>query len=88
LGSNPDADGAVASFAADVILPRVRAMDDNSYMEPEVIQGLFDNGVGCAGCLCSLYCTGSNPGVTIRSMQYDDTAVGRGGSGALRWRRR
>lgn len=50
IGSDPDTDGAVASFAADVILPRVRAMDDNSYMEPEVIQGLFDNGVSCAGC--------------------------------------
>lgn len=36
---------AVASFANDVILPRVRAMDESGYMEPEVIKGLFDNGV-------------------------------------------
>jgi len=35
---------AVAKFAHDVVKPRVREMDANSQMAPEVIKGLFDNG--------------------------------------------
>lgn len=38
---------SVARFAADVIQPSVRAMDEAGQMTPEVIQGLFDNGVRC-----------------------------------------
>lgn len=32
-------------FAADVVEPRVREMDEAERMDPEVIQGLFDTGV-------------------------------------------
>ncbi|KAE9034510.1 Short/branched chain specific acyl-CoA dehydrogenase [Phytophthora rubi] len=36
---------SVARFAADVIQPSVRSMDEAGEMTPEVIQGLFDNGL-------------------------------------------
>jgi short-chain 2-methylacyl-CoA dehydrogenase len=35
----------VARFSADVIKPRVRAMDDAGCMDLAVIQGLFENGL-------------------------------------------
>ena len=35
----------VARFSADVIKPRVRAMDDAGCMDPAVITGLFENGL-------------------------------------------
>lgn len=35
----------VKRFAADVVAPRVREMDENESMDPAVIQGLFDQGV-------------------------------------------
>ncbi|CAM9788497.1 unnamed protein product [Choristocarpus tenellus] len=35
----------VSKFAADVIAPRVREMDDQSAMHPNVISGLFENGL-------------------------------------------
>lgn len=36
---------AVAKFAADVISPRVRDMDERSSIDPAVISGLFENGL-------------------------------------------
>jgi hypothetical protein len=36
---------SVARFAAAVIQPSVRSMDEAGEMTPEVIRGLFDNGV-------------------------------------------
>ncbi|KAG7396372.1 hypothetical protein PHYBOEH_002332 [Phytophthora boehmeriae] len=39
---------SVARFAADVMLPQVKTMDEQGEMTPEVIQGLFDNGVRLA----------------------------------------
>ena len=36
---------AVVKFGEDVVAPRVREMDENEMMDPEVIQGLFDTGV-------------------------------------------
>jgi short/branched chain acyl-CoA dehydrogenase len=35
----------VRRFANDVVGPKVRQMDESEVMDPEVIQGLFDNGV-------------------------------------------
>lgn len=35
----------VKKFADEVIQPRVREMDEKEIMDPELIQGLFDNGV-------------------------------------------
>jgi short/branched chain acyl-CoA dehydrogenase len=35
----------VRRFATDVIGPKVRQMDESEVMDPEIIQGLFDNGV-------------------------------------------
>ena len=35
----------VVKFAEDVVAPKVREMDENEMMDPEVIQGLFDTGV-------------------------------------------
>mmetsp|Transcript_39332 Transcript_39332/g.63858 ORF Transcript_39332/g.63858 Transcript_39332/m.63858 type:complete len:203 (+) Transcript_39332:174-782(+) len=35
----------VAKFADDVIKPRVREMDASMKMDPEIIQGMFDNGL-------------------------------------------
>ena len=32
-------------FAQDVVAPRVRDMDENEMMDPEVIKGLFETGV-------------------------------------------
>lgn len=36
---------SVARFAADVIEPSARHMDETGAMTPAVIRGLFDNGV-------------------------------------------
>ncbi|CAI5742596.1 unnamed protein product [Peronospora destructor] len=36
---------SVTRFAADVIEPKVRSMDETGEMTPQVIQGLFDNGL-------------------------------------------
>ena len=36
---------AVAKFAADVISPRVRDMDERSAIDPAVISGIFENGL-------------------------------------------
>lgn len=36
---------AVARFAADVVAPKVREMDENEKMDPTVIKGLFDLGL-------------------------------------------
>ena len=35
----------VKRYAQDVIAPKVREMDENEVMDPEIIKGLFDNGV-------------------------------------------
>ncbi|TCD69175.1 hypothetical protein EIP91_008471 [Steccherinum ochraceum] len=35
----------VVKFGEDVVAPRVREMDENEMMDPEVIQGLFDTGL-------------------------------------------
>jgi len=35
----------VVRFAEDVIAPKVREMDENESMDPEIIQGLFDTGL-------------------------------------------
>ena len=32
-------------YAEDVIGPKVREMDENEQMDPEIIKGLFENGV-------------------------------------------
>jgi len=36
----------VRRYAEDVIGPKVREMDENEKMDPEIIKGLFENGVG------------------------------------------
>jgi hypothetical protein len=36
----------VRRFSHEVIKPRVREMDENSQMDPAVIRGAFENGVG------------------------------------------
>lgn len=36
---------AVRRFANDVVAPKVREMDENEMMDPEVIKGLFEQGV-------------------------------------------
>ncbi|KAK1925862.1 acyl-CoA dehydrogenase/oxidase [Papiliotrema laurentii] len=36
---------SVRRFATDVIGPKVRQMDESEVMDPEIIQGLFDNGL-------------------------------------------
>lgn len=36
---------AVKRFAQDVIAPKVREMDEKEVMDPEIIKGLFENGV-------------------------------------------
>ena len=38
---------SVRKFANEVVGPKVREMDENEMMDPAVIQGLFDQGVGC-----------------------------------------
>jgi hypothetical protein len=35
----------VQKFAADVVGPKVREMDENEMMDPAIIQGLFEQGV-------------------------------------------
>lgn len=35
----------MAKFAADVMAPKVKAMDETGDMDPEIIRGLFENGV-------------------------------------------
>lgn len=35
----------VRRFANDVVAPKVREMDENEMMNPEVIKGLFEQGV-------------------------------------------
>lgn len=35
----------VKKFAADVIAPKVKEMDENEQMDPRIIKELFDNGV-------------------------------------------
>ncbi|KAI0080828.1 acyl-CoA dehydrogenase NM domain-like protein [Panus rudis PR-1116 ss-1] len=35
----------VQRFAQDVVAPRVREMDENEMMDPEVVKGLFENGL-------------------------------------------
>jgi short/branched chain acyl-CoA dehydrogenase len=37
----------VRRYAEDVIGPKVREMDENEHMDPEIIKGLFENGVSC-----------------------------------------
>ena len=44
---------AVKRFADEVVAPKVREMDENEKMDPEVIKGLFDNGVSLCLCLQS-----------------------------------
>jgi hypothetical protein len=39
-------DRIVQKFATDVVGPKVREMDENEAMDPAIIQGLFDQGVG------------------------------------------
>lgn len=41
----PDLSMAVKRFAVDVVGPKVREMDENESMDPEIIKGLFDQGV-------------------------------------------
>lgn len=36
----------VRRFASDVVAPKVREMDEKELMDPEVIKGLFEQGVG------------------------------------------
>ncbi|KAF1325704.1 Short/branched chain specific acyl-coa dehydrogenase, partial [Globisporangium splendens] len=36
---------SVAKFAADVILPKVKVMDETGDMDPAIIRGLFENGL-------------------------------------------
>lgn len=36
---------AVRRFASDVVAPKVREMDENEMMDPEIIKGLFEQGV-------------------------------------------
>ena len=35
----------VRRFANDVVAPKVREMDENEKMDPEIIKGLFEQGV-------------------------------------------
>jgi short/branched chain acyl-CoA dehydrogenase len=35
----------VRKFSEEVVAPKVREMDENEKMDPEIIKGLFDNGV-------------------------------------------
>ena len=35
----------VKKFAADVIAPKAKEMDENEQMDPRIIKELFDNGV-------------------------------------------
>lgn len=44
--SEMDADPVVARFAKEVIEPKVREMDENEKMDPTIIKGLYDLGVG------------------------------------------
>jgi hypothetical protein len=43
--------GAAASFANTVIKPRVTEMDESMTMSPEVIKGLFSQGVRPRACV-------------------------------------
>ena len=36
----------VQRFATDVVAPKVREMDENEQMDPAIIKGLFEQGVG------------------------------------------
>lgn len=36
-------------FAQDVVLPKVREMDDNEAMDPDIVKGLFEQGVSECG---------------------------------------
>lgn len=36
---------SVQRFATDVVGPKVREMDENEQMDPEIIKGLFEQGV-------------------------------------------
>ena len=36
---------AVRRFANDIVAPKVREMDENETMDPEIIKGLFEQGV-------------------------------------------
>lgn len=36
----------VQRFANEIVGPKVREMDENEQMDPVIIQGLFDQGVG------------------------------------------
>lgn len=36
---------AVQRFANEVVKPRVREMDENERMDPDIIKGLFEQGV-------------------------------------------
>jgi hypothetical protein len=38
-------DGVVKQFAETVVAPKVREMDENERMDPEIIKGLFEQGV-------------------------------------------
>lgn len=35
----------VKRFAQDVVQPRVREMDENEMMDPDIVKGLFEQGV-------------------------------------------
>jgi hypothetical protein len=37
---------SVKRFASDVVGPKVREMDENESMDPSIIKGLFEQGVG------------------------------------------
>ncbi|KAF4320608.1 hypothetical protein BBO99_00005394 [Phytophthora kernoviae] len=70
---------SVARFAADVMLPKVKSMDEEGQMTPEIIQGLFDNGLlsvevpmeygGVGGSFMSLC-------LTIEELSRVDASVG------------
>jgi hypothetical protein len=40
----------VKRFAADVIAPKVKAMDESEQMDTEIISSLFENGVKIISC--------------------------------------
>ncbi|UIZ23857.1 hypothetical protein KXD40_009516 [Peronospora effusa] len=65
---------SVIRFAADVIEPKVRSMDEMEEMTPQVIQGLFDNGIpmeygGVGASFMSLI-------LTIEELSRVDASVG------------
>lgn len=35
----------VRKFSEEIVAPKVREMDESEKMDPEIIKGLFDNGV-------------------------------------------